>query len=135
MVVPILTTAVIEAHDEGARLRVPSDCHRGALSLVVRPCLDCQRPTRNGSRCPSCSQQRAARRDRQRGTRSQRGYTNDWWRTVQRAIAEQPYCTLCGATTDLTGDHIVPLSRGGSNHPSNVRVLCRSCNSARGNRT
>ncbi|WP_369826057.1 HNH endonuclease [Kitasatospora sp. MBT66] len=34
----------------------------------------------------------------------------------------------------LTGDHIIPVSRGGTNEPRNIRVLCRTCNSRRGNR-
>jgi 5-methylcytosine-specific restriction endonuclease McrA len=46
----------------------------------------------------------------------------------------QPYCSWCGKTEDLTGDHITPLSKGGTNEAANVRVLCRSCNSRRGNR-
>jgi hypothetical protein len=40
----------------------------------------------------------------------------------------------CGSTEDLTGDHVVPLSEGGMNVPSNIGVLCRSCNSRRGAR-
>lgn len=31
-------------------------------------------------------------------------------------------------------DHIVPVSRGGTGHPSNLRAAHYSCNSARGNR-
>lgn len=34
--------------------------------------------------------------------------------------------------TDLTADHIVPLARGGTNNPSNYRVMCRPGNSSRG---
>lgn len=40
-------------------------------------------------------------------------------------------CRKCGATTDLTIDHVQHWSRGGSNADDNLRVLCRSCNSRR----
>jgi 5-methylcytosine-specific restriction endonuclease McrA len=51
---------------------------------------------------------------------------------VNLAIKAQPYCSYCGSAEDLTCDHVVPLVVGGLNTPSNIRVLCRSCNSARG---
>lgn len=38
-------------------------------------------------------------------------------------------CKKCGSTDDLTIDHIVPVSRGGTNDMGNLQVLCRSCNS------
>lgn len=41
-------------------------------------------------------------------------------------------CSLCDATDNLTIDHIFPVVRGGSGDPINLRVLCRSCNSAKG---
>jgi hypothetical protein len=41
-------------------------------------------------------------------------------------------CLECGATDDLTVDHIVPESRGGQLVPENLRTLCRSCNSKKG---
>ena len=51
------------------------------------------------------------------------------------AIQAQPWCSACGATTDLTADHLDPLSKGGvAVTLADVRVLCRSCNSRRGNR-
>jgi hypothetical protein len=45
-------------------------------------------------------------------------------------------CQECGATKDLTIDHkITPWSLGGSStDPTNLQVLCRSCNSRKGAR-
>lgn len=37
-------------------------------------------------------------------------------------------CQACGAREDLTIDHIVPRSRGGTDRKSNLQVLCRDCN-------
>lgn len=100
--------------------------------MVARPCLDCGRVTRAGSRCPPCGEQYQVRRDRARGTRTERGYDNDWLRISKQAIKDQPWCSWCLSTEDLTGDHIVPLSKGGTNTRENCRVLCRGCNSKRG---
>jgi 5-methylcytosine-specific restriction endonuclease McrA len=44
-------------------------------------------------------------------------------------IAAHPYCADCGATEDLTVDHLIPLAHGGGEER---RVLCRSCNSRHG---
>lgn len=43
-------------------------------------------------------------------------------------------CQECGATEDLTLDHIWPKARGGKHTAQNLRVLCRSCNSSKGAR-
>jgi len=40
-------------------------------------------------------------------------------------------CIYCGATTDLTLDHIVPLVRGGAHSEENLVVACRRCNSSK----
>jgi HNH endonuclease len=41
-------------------------------------------------------------------------------------------CMACGSHHDLTIDHVWPVSRGGLNDASNLRTLCRSCNSRKG---
>ncbi len=43
-------------------------------------------------------------------------------------------CQECDTWKDLTIDHIKPVSKGGDNHPDNLRALCHSCNSWKGNR-
>jgi len=43
-------------------------------------------------------------------------------------------CWLCGYPGADTLDHVVPVSRGGTNDPANLRPAHRGCNSDRGNR-
>lgn len=43
-------------------------------------------------------------------------------------------CLRCGSVEDITQDHVVPLSAGGTHWPWNLQPLCRSCNSAKGGR-
>jgi 5-methylcytosine-specific restriction protein A len=53
-------------------------------------------------------------------------------KVAARMKAEQPWCSSCGspgtAANPLTIDHIVPLSRGGTNARENKMVLCYRCN-------
>lgn len=45
-------------------------------------------------------------------------------------------CAICGSYVnfdDMTVDHIVPLSRGGTNAMRNLRLACRTCNRSKGN--
>jgi hypothetical protein len=41
-------------------------------------------------------------------------------------------CAHCHQRRFLTLDHIVPVSKGGSDELSNLQTLCRSCNSRKG---
>ena len=98
--------------------------------MVKRPCIDCGRLIASSTRCRVCR----GTVERRRGSPTQRGYDSAWYRVVRAAINEQPWCANCMATHDLTGDHLVPLSLGGTSTPDNVVVLCRRCNSAKGAR-
>ena len=47
-----------------------------------------------------------------------------------------PYCWHCKCffpTKDLTLDHLIPKSKGGSNLPENLWLACVPCNRSRGN--
>jgi hypothetical protein len=40
-------------------------------------------------------------------------------------------CRHCGSTDQLHFDHVIPVSRGGTNTAANVQLLCGSCNRAK----
>ena len=40
-------------------------------------------------------------------------------------------CVFCGKPKKLTRDHIVPISKGGTNDINNIQPLCASCNSSK----
>lgn len=69
-------------------------------------------------------------------TRQQRGYDSAWDRLSKRARRLQPFCSDCGSPDDLTADHTVTAwQRKEQGLPIRLRdidVVCRSCNSARG---
>ncbi len=66
----------------------------------------------------------------------QRGFTSEQRRLVWNQAAERK-CTDCGCRLtwdDFTIDHIDPHSRGGRSDLANAALMCRSCNSSKGNR-
>lgn len=108
-----------------------------------RPCLDCRCLTRNPSRCDTCQAARQRQIDQARGSAHARGYGAAWQRVARAAVARhrEQYGDWCPGwevpahpATDLTGDHVIPKDRGGTNDPTNVQVLCRACNARKHNR-
>nr|WP_255511149.1 HNH endonuclease signature motif containing protein [Micromonospora sp. WP24] len=65
---------------------------------------------------------------------AQRGYNQEYQRNRALVLADGPVCSLCRRRTATTADHILPLSRGGTNDLANLRPACGPCNYGRGNR-
>lgn len=58
------------------------------------------------------------------------------WEALKAATGNK--CLCCGVNGDevaLTRDHVVPLSKGGTDDISNIQPLCASCNSKKRART
>lgn len=102
----------------------------------MRPCLGCGVPVaienkNAGARCIDCD---TARKKQGSGPRThvlssvRRGYDHAWRRLSKEARRLQPWCMDCGATEDLTADHL----RWPARSLADVEVTCRSCNSKRG---
>ena len=102
------------------------------MAQLPRPCLECGEIAR-AARCEECKAKHSKAKESARPTRAQRGYDYAW-RKLSKAMREaQPWCSQCQSTKDLTVDHRIPLSDGGLTVTSNLWVLCRRCNSSKGN--
>jgi 5-methylcytosine-specific restriction endonuclease McrA len=60
----------------------------------------------------------------------------DLWRKVRQHVYERDggKCRYCGEPTELFEchiHHVLPLSEGGVNHPSNLKTLCKGCHEHR----
>lgn len=53
-----------------------------------------------------------------------------WAKILKKA---RHLCVHCGKRRKLTIDHILPLSKGGTNHAWNLQPLCKPCNSSKSN--
>lgn len=56
---------------------------------------------------------------------------------TKRRLEPGTKCAYCGkllSTYTVTIDHVVPLSRGGTNDPENLRWCCKKCNTAKGSK-
>lgn len=62
---------------------------------------------------------------------------DDSYRAHQDAVFARDghACVYCGSPMNLTLDHVIPQSRGGSHDAENLVTACRSCNSSKGAKT
>jgi 5-methylcytosine-specific restriction endonuclease McrA len=98
------------------------------------PCIDCATLT-TATRCDTCRRARGRNQERTRGARPtyRRKYADPVYKANRRALlASSTHCTICNTPpfpgTQLEVDHIKPLSDGGGNELTNLRVVCRPCN-------
>lgn len=84
-------------------------------------CIECGRPG-HGTRCPRHEREHMQRRGAS-------GYQRQ--RTNQQILDNAMHmCGLCGGRATEV-DHIIPLSRGGSDEARNKRPICRKCHRAK----
>lgn len=86
------------------------------------------------ARNPEAMHTKNALRDARHRNAPIRDLTRAEWEEIK---AEHNYCcAYCGKHMhNLTMDHVIPLSKGGSHTKSNIVPSCKSCNSRKGNRT
>ena len=88
------------------------------------------------TRIETCAATVAKRRELERAEleRAAAGsHTRAEWNAIRGLAGGR--CLRCGAKgVELTKDHVIPLSEGGSNSASNLQPLCRPCNSWKGTR-
>jgi 5-methylcytosine-specific restriction endonuclease McrA len=58
----------------------------------------------------------------------------DGWNCRHCGSHVHPRCLVNGCPTCAHVDHVLPRSKGGSDHPSNLVAACQRCNLARGDR-
>lgn len=101
--------------------------------MTLKPCLTCGLPSAG----PRCDEHTVTHTGGPRTSARTRGYNASWDRLSKRARRMQPFCTDCGATTDLQLDHSpqawerhdagLPIRPG-----IDAEVCCGPCNRARG---
>lgn len=94
---------------------------------------------RNANNAKWCRENKEKLREKRRATKSSRRaaegkYTVD---DIKRMLESQQHeCNICfvNIAEKYEIDHIVPLSKGGTSWPSNLQILCPTCNRRKGNR-
>jgi 5-methylcytosine-specific restriction endonuclease McrA len=77
------------------------------------------------------------RADQLRSARQKGQHTKEQWQALLEQYDHK--CLCCGAKhswrNPVCKEHIVPISKGGSDGIDNLQPLCRKCNSAKGQYT
>ena len=100
--------------------------------MTMRPCIECGEPTES----ERCDEHRLKSGGWHNETARQRGYDGHWDKLSKRARTLQPFCSDCGATTDLQCDHTPEAwkrkAAGLVIRLRDVDVVCGPCNRKRG---
>lgn len=103
---------------------------------LLMDCLD----VRSGV-CGSCERKQAANALRIAGRTRQinelyaeGSHTDEEWNALVSRYGGR--CLRCGSVPlELTKDHVIPISKAGSNYIENIQPLCRPCNSSKGTKS
>ncbi len=128
--------------------RRPSSFRRTTVPELAI-CLDCgamtAAPASGPMLCAACGTRRKATTTPRKRTHEERRsspealerratarrfYSSAIWRRVRDQVRERDgECLTCGATSDLTVDHVIPraIAPELAYEPANLRTLCRSC--------
>lgn len=64
------------------------------------------------------------------------GGTRAWSKIRARILIRDGYCCqYCGSENATTVDHVIPISKGGTDDPDNLVAACTRCNYSKGDRT
>lgn len=105
------------------------------MAKFARPCLDCGRLTRNGSRCEAHQKVKDKEWDLTRAARKRATgqYAGDYRKRAEIVRKYAEYCWLCGQgpreNDPFQADHVFP---GDPSSP--LAAAHRSCNASRGNK-
>ncbi len=86
--------------------------------------------------CPSLTRERFCPRHQHAYNRIRAAanafYSSREWRALRALfLAAHPFCHFCGLRATEV-DHIIPRNQGGTDDPSNLMGLCKSCHSRKG---
>jgi 5-methylcytosine-specific restriction endonuclease McrA len=120
--------------------------------VVPRPRLSAEERLRREERRRACEEERSYRlsevelswverrpdraavcKYRRRFRKFHNGGSSGKEKLEQRSAVWGHRCWMCGSAVEAM-DHVKPIARGGSSWPSNMRPICRSCNSKKGDR-
>ena len=63
------------------------------------------------------------------------GGTRAWSKIRQRILIRDGYCCqYCGDENANTVDHVIPISKGGTDEPENLVAACSRCNYSKNDR-
>jgi 5-methylcytosine-specific restriction enzyme A len=105
----------------------------------MHPCSSCGvlvGGARSG-RCDACEAALRRRDERRRAQHPRRKvYGDRRWRVARTAVLRRDgACVECGATKNLSVDHVVPVAEGGASFDiANLRTLCLPCHGRRDGR-
>jgi 5-methylcytosine-specific restriction endonuclease McrA len=87
--------------------------------MSLRACLGCGELIGHGSRCGECT--------------PKAGHTYAYQKKRAAMLKPGTRCYICGDPATQI-DHVIPVIKGGTDHPSNLRPICWPCNREKSDR-